>query len=209
MRFNLVHCARLTPAMLSCASAGARPTFTLFLLLTFAAACFGAIAGDEVLSLPGWAGALPTRHFSGYLPVRGGAAFMHYYLQLSEGDPGRDPVTLWMNGGPGCTSVKGAFEELGQLVFNRHSNSSNGAAPPTLFRNPRAWTRVSSMLYFESPPGVGFSYCTVCAGNATCRCAANDTSTAADNLDAVAAFFTAYPELGALAPTGARFFITG
>lgn len=59
-----------------------------------------------------------------------------------------------MNGGPGCTSVKGAFEELGQLVFNRKSNVT-GNAVPKLFYNPLAWTRSSSMLYFESPPGVG------------------------------------------------------
>lgn len=42
---------------------------------------------------------------------------MHYYFQASEGaSPSTDPLTLWMNGGPGCTSLKGGFEELGQLV---------------------------------------------------------------------------------------------
>jgi len=56
--------------------------------------CDAAVAADRVTSLPGWAGALPSRHYSGYLPVRGGQAFMHYYLQLSEGDPAADPVTL-------------------------------------------------------------------------------------------------------------------
>jgi hypothetical protein len=53
---------------------------------------------------------------------------VHYYLQLSEGDPKTDPITLWSNGGPGCTSLKGAFEELGQLVFNRDSISRNATA---------------------------------------------------------------------------------
>jgi len=63
-------------------------------------------------------------------------------------------LVQWMNGGPGCTSVKGAFEELGQLVFNRNSNMT-GDVTPTLFYNPLGWTQASSMLYFESPPGVG------------------------------------------------------
>jgi len=36
---------------------------------------------------------------------------------------------------------------------------------------------------------VRFSYCASCAGNTTCRCFANDTTTAEDNYDAVAAFF--------------------
>ena len=106
-----------------------------------------------------------------------------------------------MNGGPGCTSLKGAFEELGQLVFNRES----AGAVPKLFRNPLAWTKLAHMVYFESPPGVGYSYCAACAGNVTCRCAANDTSTASDNADAVEALFAhKFPEL-----RGRPFYITG
>ena len=46
----------------------------------------GAVAADEVKSLPGWKGALPSRHYSGYLPARNGENHVHYYLQLSEGD---------------------------------------------------------------------------------------------------------------------------
>ena len=63
------------------------------------------------------------------------------YLQLSEGDAKKDPLTLWMNGGPGCTSLKGGFEELGQLVFNRDSLSGTGT--PTLEQNPYSWTKLS------------------------------------------------------------------
>jgi serine carboxypeptidase-like clade 1 len=54
----------------------------------------GAVAADEVKSLPGWKGALPSRHYSGYLPARNGENHVHYYLQLSEGDPNKDPVSL-------------------------------------------------------------------------------------------------------------------
>merc|ERR1719345_595111 len=108
-------------------------------------------AADEVTALPGWPKALPSKHYSGYIPVRNGQSHVHYYLQLSENDPSTDPITLWSNGGPGCTSLKGAFEELGQLVFNVDSVDPNATAgtPPTLFHNPVGWTRLSSMLYFE------------------------------------------------------------
>jgi serine carboxypeptidase-like clade 1 len=54
-----------------------------------------AVAADEVKSLPGWEGALPTKHYSGYLDANKGQHHMHYYLQLSEGDPKTDPITLW------------------------------------------------------------------------------------------------------------------
>jgi serine carboxypeptidase-like clade II len=98
-----------------------------------------------------------------------------------------------MNGGPGCTSLKGGFEELGQLVFNRHSFTENKTLAPKMYYNPVGWTRKSTMLYFESPPGVGFSYCDVCVGNATCNCVATDVSTAEDNYDALVSFFNNFP----------------
>lgn len=126
---------------------------------------------------------------------------MHYYLIMSENDPTTDPVTLWMNGGPGCTSLKGGFEELGQLVFN---SSSWDSGSPKLFYNNLGWTRNSSVFMFESPPGTGFSYCEKCLGNLTCKCPANDTSAAEDNYDAVIGFFKRYPQL-----SHQDFYITG
>ena len=33
------------------------------------ALCLGAVPGDRVTSLPGWSGALPSEHYSGYLSV--------------------------------------------------------------------------------------------------------------------------------------------
>eukprot|EP00041_Stephanoeca_diplocostata_P033552 m.1111866 g.1111866 ORF g.1111866 m.1111866 type:complete len:200 (-) comp24362_c0_seq23:3406-4005(-) len=117
---------------------------------------------DEIKALPGWNKALPSKHYSGYLPVANGTRHMHYYFQESENSPSTDPVTLWMNGGPGCTSLKGGFEELGQLVFNYKSMINPGT--PTLSYNPYSWTTVSNLLMFESPPGVGFSYCDECLG---------------------------------------------
>jgi hypothetical protein len=109
-----------------------------------------------------------------------------------------------MNGGPGCTSLKGGFEELGQLVFNRRSFTENTTLAPKMYYNPVGWTRKSTMLYFESPPGVGFSYCDVCVGNATCNCVATDVSTAEDNYDALVSFFDGFPEF-----KDNEFFITG
>lgn len=166
------------------------------LCLVAAYAAASSAATDEVTSLPGWSGALPSKHYSGYLPVRGNTSHVHYYLQLSEGDPAKDPITLWSNGGPGCTSLKGAFEELGQLVFNRDSVSiyDKPSAVPKLFYNPLGWTRISTMLYLEHPTGVGFSYCDACLHNATCKCQATDTTDSEDNYDALIAFFERFPQ---------------
>jgi carboxypeptidase C (cathepsin A) len=69
----------------------------------------------------------------------------------------------------------------------------------------RALPQVSNLLMFESPPGVGFSYCDECIGNATCRCEMDDLSTASDNADAVIGFFKdKFPELAKN-----EFYVTG
>ena len=55
-------------------------------------------ASDEVISLPGWTGPLPSKHYSGYLPVgktSGKTGFIHYWLILSENDPDNDPLVYW------------------------------------------------------------------------------------------------------------------
>ena len=76
------------------------------LLLLFVLSSCAAPADDEVQSLPGWAGALPSRHYSGYLRVAGGTN-LHYYFVSSERSPQTAPTVVWLNGGPGCSSLDG------------------------------------------------------------------------------------------------------
>eukprot|EP00729_Bicosta_minor_P018162 gene18162-2915_t len=96
----------------------------LLLVLPFLAP--SASAADAVTSLPGWEtdnGApqkMPSPHYSGYLPVGNSAddRNIHYYLQTAETNPDTAPLVLWLNGGPGSSSLFGMFTEVGQLVFN-------------------------------------------------------------------------------------------
>ena len=67
---------------------------------------------DEVNKLPGWDAALPSHHFSGYLQASP-TKRLHYYLVQSEIDWNEDPVVLWFNGGPGCSSLDGFLYEHG------------------------------------------------------------------------------------------------
>jgi serine carboxypeptidase-like clade 1 len=124
---------------------------------------------------------------------------LHYWLQLSERDPSKDPVILWLNGGPGASSIMyGALTEMGQLVHTSRSLRDNTTEVPLLAYNPHSWSRVASVIYLESPAGVGFSYCEYEP------CVANDTTTAVDSFDFLTGFFKAYPELSAN-----EFFLTG
>lgn len=106
----------------------------------------------------------------------------------------------WMHGTPAshplvfpAGSLEGAFSESGLYHIVEFSN------PPVLTINPYSWNNITNNLFIEAPSGVGFSYCDTAAG-----CDHTDTSTAADNLQALISFFAAYPELA-----GLSFWITG
>eukprot|EP00966_Prymnesium_polylepis_P041940 973945-Prymnesium_polylepis.1 len=126
-------------------------------------------ASDRVTSLPGWAGALPSPLYSGFLALPGTQKQLHYLLVEAEVplDKATAPLVLWLNGGPGCSSLEGFFYEHGPLVVGAahappninfaDDPSANGNATG-LFRNPWSWSRAASVLYLEAPAGVGFSY---------------------------------------------------
>jgi len=45
--------------------------------------------------------------YSGYISIENTAKKLHYMAALSKRDPKTDPVIIWFNGGPGCTSMLG------------------------------------------------------------------------------------------------------
>ena len=162
-------------------------------------------ASDVVTRLPGYNGTLPTPHYSGYLPVgkySGAPGKLHYWFVESEGSVHRDPVVLWLNGGPGASGIIGFLTELGQLQTipppGACTEPSGTSSAPELFYNPYGWTRYASLLTIEQPKGVGFSYCE------SKPCVNTDESTALDTYEALVAFFAAYPELKSRA-----FYVTG
>ncbi|XP_027369189.1 serine carboxypeptidase 24-like isoform X1 [Abrus precatorius] len=125
------------------------------LLLTFA---FSSILGvpkeqeqDRISALPGQP-RVEFSQFSGYVTVNeqhGRALF--YWLTEAPISPENKPLVLWLNGGPGCSSVAyGASEEIGPFRINKTGSS--------LYLNEYAWNKEANILFLESPAGVGFSY---------------------------------------------------
>ncbi|KAL2338529.1 hypothetical protein Fmac_012975 [Flemingia macrophylla] len=90
--------------------------------------------------------------FSGYVTVNeqhGRALF--YWLTESPTSPKNKPLVLWLNGGPGCSSIAyGASEEIGPFRINKTATS--------LYLNKYAWNTEANIIFLESPAGVGFSY---------------------------------------------------
>lgn len=75
------------------------------------ASALAAAASAQILpinNLPGWTGT--QQMYSGFVTVNqtAGRALFLWYVE-SAGNPSTDPVVLWMNGGPGCSSLGGGL----------------------------------------------------------------------------------------------------
>ncbi|XP_022154448.1 serine carboxypeptidase-like 42 [Momordica charantia] len=106
---------------------------------------------DLVLRLPGQP-RVGFKQYSGYVDVdvKNGRSLFYYFVEAEE-QPEKKPLTLWLNGGPGCSSVGGgAFTELGPFYPRGDGRG--------LRKNPMSWNKASNLLFVESPAGVGWSY---------------------------------------------------
>ncbi|XP_021688282.2 serine carboxypeptidase 1 [Hevea brasiliensis] len=112
----------------------------------------GLMQADKIVALPGQPDGVDFDQYSGYVTVnpKAGRALFYYFVESPQNSSTK-PLVLWLNGGPGCSSLGyGAMEELGPFRVN-----SDGK---TLFRNNYAWNNVANVIFLESPAGVGFSY---------------------------------------------------
>ena len=120
---------------------------------------------------------------------------LHYWFAEAEVSGAESlPVVLWLNGGPGSSSIIGMLQEHGPLLIN---------ATGGLMRNPYAWTKQANLLILESPAGVGYSYCAPMKAGSACN--NTDVTTARAARAAVQDFFKSkFPEL-----RGNGLYITG
>ncbi|KAL2753267.1 hypothetical protein ACRALDRAFT_1072204 [Sodiomyces alcalophilus JCM 7366] len=78
---------------------------------------------------------------------------LFFWFFESRRNPSADPITLFLNGGPGGPgSVLPTFKQFGPCII---------AKSPDGFRfvtNPHSWHNYSNMLYIDHPVAVGYSY---------------------------------------------------
>lgn len=161
---------------------------------------------DEILVLPGWPDALPSRMFAGLVDAgtktEGNSTYHlheHYFLVESEGDPLKDPLVIWTNGGPGASSLFGLFLELGPFYLDGASPYTPFAQKtgiPSLFRNAHSWSKLANLLIINSPPPVGYSYCDPVGptGDGNSCGSWDDEQTAYHNAVYLESFFKRFPK---------------
>jgi len=73
-----------------------------------------------------------------------------FWFFESRKDPQNAPLSIWMNGGPGSSSMLGLMRENGPCYVNPDSNST--------YLSEWSWNNEVNLLYLDQPVQAGFSY---------------------------------------------------
>lgn len=112
-----------------------------------------------------------------------------WFFRAKDQDWQKAPLLLWLQGGPGCTSLFGLFNEHGPFFVVKGK----------LRRRKYAWTNQYNLLYIDQPVGTGYSFTNSSQG------LIDNQEKVADHLyKALSQFFLLYPEL-----KKNKFYITG
>ncbi|WFD33229.1 carboxypeptidase D [Malassezia cuniculi] len=89
-----------------------------------------------------------VKSYTGYVDTAENEHMFFWFFE-SRNDPKSDPLTLWINGGPGSSSMIGLFQENGPCRVTPDGKLHN---------NPHSWNELSNVLYIDQPVSTGFSY---------------------------------------------------
>jgi len=109
-----------------------------------------ASSGDRVTELPGWNTAFTWTMYAGYLPVwpECDGNLFYWFVEKDGGSKPDTPVLIWLNGGPGASSLTGFFvENIGPFNINGSE----------MVANKYSWTNKYNLLIIDNPVGTGFS----------------------------------------------------
>ncbi|KAL1311839.1 hypothetical protein AAFC00_001914 [Neodothiora populina] len=90
--------------------------------------------------------------YAGTLSVNGNSSNpnqLFFWFFPSENPLASDEITIWLNGGPGCSSLDGLLQENGPFLWQ------SGTYKP--FPNSYSWTNLTNMVWIDQPIGTGLS----------------------------------------------------
>lgn len=71
-----------------------------------------------------------------------------FWFFPSRSDPDKDPLVIWLTGGPGCSSELAIFMENGPMSI------IDGEA----VKEDISWNNNANLLYVDQPIGTGYSH---------------------------------------------------
>ncbi|XP_028756914.1 serine carboxypeptidase-like [Neltuma alba] len=88
-------------------------------------------------------------HHAGYYGLPHAHGERMFYLFFESRNSKKDPVVIWLTGGPGCGSELALFYENGPFHITKDLS---------LEWNDYGWDKVSNIIYVDQPIGTGFSH---------------------------------------------------
>jgi vitellogenic carboxypeptidase-like protein len=125
--------------------------------------------------------------YSGLLPFHPQRApkctheYFYWYFEALNHNPNA-PIVMWLQGGPGCSTFMGVFDQPGPLTIDDDL---------TVRRQKHTWNNKFSLLFVDQPVGVGYSD-TSNQKKCTPRTIEQSSS---DLYDFLIAFFKKHPDL--------------
>jgi len=107
----------------------------------------------------GTAGAIPDVNFdigesyAGLLPISNKTnetSQLYFWFFPSENQAAGEEISIFLNGGPGCSSLEGLLQENGPISWQY------GSGPMPTY-NPWNWVNLTNMVWIEQPVGTGFT----------------------------------------------------
>ncbi|KAE9004649.1 hypothetical protein PR003_g18538 [Phytophthora rubi] len=91
-----------------------------------------------------------TNHETGYikLPNKADDRYFYWFVE-SRSSPQKDPLVLWLTGGPGCSSMMALLAENGPCHVQPDLSTKT---------NPHSWNGQANVIWLDQPTGVGYSY---------------------------------------------------
>lgn len=107
---------------------------------------------DRVTTLPK-VGTVQGLQYAGFAEVNAELErnLFYWFVEATSGSkPGETPTLIWMNGGPGASSMTGLLvENIGPFTIG---------ADGSLTANNNSWTKYYNVLAIDNPVGSGYSY---------------------------------------------------
>ncbi|XP_059058105.1 venom serine carboxypeptidase-like [Achroia grisella] len=125
---------------------------------------------------------LGIKSYSGFLTVNKtyNSNLFFWYFPVENKPVNETPWIIWLQGGPGASSMTGLFDEIGPFKF----------VDGTLKQNPYTWLQNHSLVFIENPVGTGYSFTDHAEGYA------KDMATYSSHMyRAVRQFLQIFPEL--------------